>query len=391
MESLAKWRAFGLLAVIVCGGVLVFSACGSSGDGTSSGSSGAETAESTEGGGGEAAEIVPAPPTEPPTEVPITQPLSKAPPKWTVAWMACELPICQEGLSRGWKTAAAALGWNFKQINYKALETGKFVQQALNEKVDGIGITGIPPAAFEPQAKQAAKEGIPISSGSEITEPDQETNGLIYQGQNQPSVEEAAGMITNWAINDSGGKVNMATVTIEEYPILVAEVEGLEKAMEACPECGPVDKIPVTIENVGEGRVPSIVAAYLQTHPEINYLQFTFSDLALGVYDALKPLGLTDKVKIVGQNGNPTNMKEIVEGKASIWTAQPQEYFMWLEADAMARYATGTPLEKYEEEGKIPYYVVEKEGAEELLEKYEGNWPGPEGFEAKFEELWNVK
>jgi ribose transport system substrate-binding protein len=388
MQSREKYRVLSVLAVIVCAAVLV-SACGSSNDGTSSGSTAAETTESS--GGGASAEIVPAPPTEPPTEIPITKPLNEPAPKWTVAWMACELSICQEGLSRGWKGAAEALGWNFKQINYKALETGKFVQQALNEKVDGIGITGIPPAAFEAQAKQAAKEGIPITSGSEITEPDQKTNGLIYQGQNQPSVEEAAEMIANWSINDSGGKVNMASVTIEEYPILVAETEGLEAALAKCAECGGLGKIPVTIEDVGEGRVPSKVAAYLQTHPDINYLQFTFSDLALGVYDALKPLGLTDKIKIVGQNGNPTNMKEIVEGKASIWTAQPQEYFMWLEADAMARYATGTPLEKYEEEGKIPYYVVEKDGAEELLEKTEGNWPGPEGFEEKFEELWNVK
>jgi ABC-type sugar transport system substrate-binding protein len=386
MESSGKLRLAIALVLLVCA-PLAFSACGSGGGDT--GSTGGGETGGGETGGGETAEIVPAPPTEPPTEVPITKPLNKAPPNWTVAWMACELPICQEGLTRGWEGAAKALGWNLKQINYKALETGKFVQQALNENVDAIGITGIPPAAFEAQAKQAIKEGVPIASGSEITEPEPKVNGLVYQGQNQASVEEAAAMIANWSINDAGGKVNMASVTIEEYPILVAETEGLEAALGKCDECGELGKIPVTIEDVGEGRVPSKVAAYLQTHPEVNYLQFTFSDLALGVYDALKPLGLTDKVKIVGQNGNPTNMKEIVEGKSAIWTAQPQEYFMWLEADALARVGTGTPLEPYEEEGKLPYWVVEKDGAEMLLEKYEGNWPGPEGFEEAFEKVWN--
>jgi ABC-type sugar transport system substrate-binding protein len=179
----------------------------------------------------------------------------------------------------------------------------------------------------------------------------------------------------------------VVTVTIESYPILTAEVEGLEKAFEKCSECS-LGVLPVTVENVGEGSVPSKVAAYLQTHPEVNYVQFTFSDLATGIYDALKPLGLTEKVKMIGQNGNPTNFKEIVEGKASIWTAQPQEYIGWIGMDVLARLATNTPLEPYEKEGKIPYWVVEKGGAEELLEKSEGAWPGPKGFQEKFEELW---
>jgi len=379
-----------VLALIAIG----VSACGSSSDTSSSSESGTTNGESSstsssegsEAGGGS---LVAAPSTEEPSEIPITKPLNGPVPDKTVAWLACELPICQEGLSRGWHHAAEALGWNLNQINYKTLEPQKGVQQALNEKVEAMGITGIPPAAFEAQAKQAIAEDVPIVSGSEITEPEPKVNGLYYQGQNQESVEEASKLIADWAIHDSGGEMNMATVTIEEYPILIAEVEGLEKTVEAdCSECEPVGKIPVTVEDVGEGRVPAKIAAYLQTHPDVNYLQFTFSDLATGVYDTLKPLGLTDKVKLIGQNGNPTNMHEIVEGKSAMWTLQPQEYFMYLQADVLARVFTDTPLEPYEKAGTLPYWVAEKPQAEEVLEKYEGNWPGPKGFEKHFEQLW---
>ena len=374
--------------VLLISTVVVVSACGSSSSSSTTSNSSGNGESTTASEGSSSKPIVTPPPTSPPTELPISKPLNGPPPQQTVAWAACELPICQEGLSAGWHEAGKALGWNVNQINYKSLEPDKAVQQALDEKVDGIGITGVAPALFETQAKQAIKEEVPIVSASEITEPEPTVNGLYWQGQNTASVEESATMSADWAINDSGGKANVVAVTIESFPILSAEVVGLEKAYKQCSECS-LGVLPVTIENLGEGSVPSKIAAYLQSHPEVNYVQFTFSDLATGVYEALKPLGLTGKVQLIGGAGNPTNMQEIVEGKASMWMAQPQQYVGWLGMDVLARLATNTPLEPYEKEGKIPYWVVEKAGAEELLEKSEGAWPGPEGFQQKFEELWS--
>ena len=35
----------------------------------------------------------------------------------------------------------------------------------------------------------------------------------------------------------------------------------------------------MTVEDVEGGKVPAKVAAFLQAHPEIDYIQFTFGDL----------------------------------------------------------------------------------------------------------------
>src|SRR5215211_2821107 len=125
MRSLATWRSPLSLLVLICSALLL-AACGSSND------SGTKSSSSVTKG----ASLVAAPPTTPVTEFPITEKLGGPPPKKSIAWLACELPTCQEMLSDGYKNAAAALGWNFKQINYKVADPASAVQQALDDNVD---------------------------------------------------------------------------------------------------------------------------------------------------------------------------------------------------------------------------------------------------------------
>ena len=401
MGTLVSRRALLVVALVVMGS-LVLAACGGS-DSTSSSSSGSESrgasstvseegGESSESGESESGTaLVPEPPTEPPTEIPITEPLKSKPPKKNVIWLACGLPACQGYLSAGYKNSAAALGWGFEQINYETLKAADGVQQALNKNPDYIFITGIPPAAFEAQAKEAIQKEIPIFSGFDTTPPEPEKNGLYTQYANYPDYE-AAKQITDWVINDSGGKANMVTVVIPEYPILTAEVEAIEAEFEAnCPECS-LDEIPVTVEDIGEGKVTNKIVAFLQSHPDVDYIEFTFGDLSAGVYSALQAAGLNEKVKLVGVQANKPVADELAKGNVAAWASQAQEFAGWLSMDAAARLAVGMPLEKYEETGGLPTYVnVGPEAGEALLEDPEGEWPGPEGFQEQFEELWQVK
>lgn len=392
MTSSAFWRLSAASAACVLM-VLVVAACGSGGSSNSSSGStesGGGSTETPASAGGESGAIVEEPPLQPPTvaELPITKPLNEPAPKQKIAWLACELPDCQGALSKGWHEAGEALGWDVDQVNFKSAKPEEGVQQALNEGVEGIGITGVSPALFKAQSKEAIAKEVPIVSASEVTEPEPEVNGLYWQGANTKSVKIQAGMIADWAINHSGGKADIASVTIESYPILGAEVEGLEEALGKCPECGELGVIPVTTEDVAEGRVPSKISAYLQGHPEVNYVEFAFSDLSLGVADSLKSVGLDQQVELINVNANPTVLKEVVAGKIAATTLQPQQLIGWIGSDVLARLASGTPLEKYEEEGLVPYWVAEKEQAEEVLQQTEGEWPGPEGFQERFKELW---
>ena len=401
MRRLAKWRA-GLGLVLLMGvAAILLSACGGGGSSSSSTtaeSSGGEestvTSEESSGGeeSGEGGSVagIPAPVTEPPTEFPITTPLKEKPKPQNVTWLACSLPVCQSALSTGYHQAAAALGWPIKQINYETIKAAEGVQQALNENPDFIQITGVPPVVYEAQAKEAIKKEIPIISGYDTTPPEPEVNGLWYQYSNGPNGSGAQGEeLARWIAQDSEGKGKIVTVTIGEYPILTAEIEGIEKVIAKAPEMS-IETISVTAEEVGEGKVPNKVVAFLQSNPDTEYIEYTFSDLSTGMQAALQGAGLTNVVQ-TGVNANPAVIKEIANGEQAAWTMQPSLYGDWLAMDAAARIAQGMPLEKYQEEGALPTYVVaSKESAEELLKNSNGEWGGPEGYEEKFEEIWGV-
>jgi ribose transport system substrate-binding protein len=401
MGNLASRRHLPVVLGLVVLGALLLAACGggssssSSSSSTTAGSSGSSSGGSSstvsEEGGAGSKGLVPEPPTEPPTEIPIKQPLPKEPPHKKVIWLACGLPACQGDLSAGYKNAAAALGWSFEQINYETLKAAEGVQQALNKNPDYIFITGIPPAAFEAQAKEAIKKGIPIFSGFDTTSPEPKTNGLYTQYANYPGYEVAM-QLGSWVINDSEGKGKAAMVQIGEYPILVEQTEEAEKLFGAkCPECS-IETIDVTVEDVGEGKVPAKIVAFLQSHPETEYVWFTFGDLATGVYPALQTAGLSGNVKLIGAQANKVINTELSKGNYAAWNTQAQEMGGWLSMDAAARLSENLPLEPYEETGNIPTWIIDSpETANEILELPEGEWPGPEGFQSQFEELWQVK
>jgi ABC-type sugar transport system substrate-binding protein len=379
MRSHSSWRLpMGLLA-LACS-ALLFAACGSSSDNNTKSSSSVT----------KSASLVAAPPTTPVTEFPITDKLGGPPPKKSIAWLACELPTCQEMLSDGYKGAAAALGWNFKQINYKVADPASAVQQALDDNVDYIAITGIPTVAFPNQAKEAAKRGIPIVSCFDITKPAPKTNGLYMQCADAYGYGLQAKQMADWMINDSGGKANIVMVNIEDYPILQAERKAIQSEFkQKCSGC-KFDLLPVTVDDVGGGKVPAKVAAYVQSHPNINYVELGFSDLGLGIPQALKAAGVQDKVKITGVQSNAAVLKDIVKGNIAAWTAQAQEFAGWLSLDALARLAKKMPLTKYENSGQLPSWVVDSPQEAQKILDGPGQWPGPEGFEAKFKQIWGV-
>lgn len=383
MRLLATWRVPVVFAALVsCAGLI--SACGSS-------SVSSSNAADTHAGGSSSASatLVSAPPTTPPTLFPVTTPLKSKSATKSVAWLACELPTCQGLLSTGYKQAAAALGWNFRQINYKVSDPASAVQQALDDNVNYIAITGIPPVAFQQQATEAAKRHIPIVSCFDTTKPAPATNSLYMQCANTYGYGLQAKQMAHWIINDSKGKANTLMVSIRSYPILNAEEAAIKQSFsQECPGC-KIDVLPVTVDDVGAGAVPNKVIAYLQSHPDVNYLELAFSDLGLGVPQALQAAGLADKVKITGVQSDKNALEGIVKGQIAAWTAQAQGFAGWLSLDALARLSEGMPLTPYEKSGQLPSWVVDSKAQAQAVLNGTGEWGGPAGYQQKFSSLWS--
>jgi ribose transport system substrate-binding protein len=389
-------RRKSVLAILLALGLMVLvSACGgsssSSSGSTTASASGGEAAESEEAeGGGE--EIVPAPPTEPLTEMPITDPTKPPVPHQKIVWLACETPACQRGLSAGYRDAAKALGWDFTQLTYDSTEPAKAVQNAISMNPDIIMITGAPLAAWEAQDKEAVEKGIKIFTGFDPdTTPDPKTNGIYMDFLNAAGFAVQTKQLADWIINDSGGNAHVVSVTIPEYPALKASTEAFaEELSEKCDGCSD-EELTVSSEELGAGKGPSKIVAYLQQKPETNYIEFAAPELVTGVEAGLEAAALGEKPKMTGILATETVVQEIIDGKQVAWTTQAQEFDGWQSMDGAVRAVEGLPLTKYQQEGNAPSWVVDTKPAAETLLEEGGEWPGPKGFQQKFEELWGVK
>ena len=327
--------------------------------------------------------------TSPPTEMTVTEPLPQAPEPKRVAWVNCEVPACQVN-NEFFTAAAEALGWDVELITYSFASPGTAFQQAIDSGVDYIATSGVALAQIEEQVALAKEQGIPIFECYSTDVPAGEENNLYAQCAGLLATDVVADTVTDWIIDDSGGDANVVMVTIRDFPILVAQEEAAQAAFsERCPDC-TTDVLSATIDDLGAGEVPQQVASYLQSNPDVDYVWFLFSNVSIGVSDALEGAGLLEGRSLVGTQAEVPQLQEIVDGTNRAWSALPFEYAMWILVDQMARHATGVwSLEQEAEASIIPTWVVDSpEAAAELLPT-EG-WHGPDGFQDAFKAMWGV-
>ena len=353
-------------------------ACGSSDDKSSTTPAASSKAAQT---------TVDAPPTKPPSGIQVTEPLAKTPSAGKkVIFLQCALPACSRYV-QGWKAATAALGWKATIQVFKPDAPGAALQQAITQHPDYIAITGIPAAALKPQLAAAQKAGIPVIS---CATPDKPALGG-YAAQCGGTLAGDAENLARWAINDSGGKAHIAGVTISQYPVLNTETDWLKTNLQSmCSGCS-FDQLDVSVQDLVGGTVPQKVVAYLQSHPKVNYVYFTFNDLTRGVPPVLKTAGLTGKVKLIGAAGDASIMKQIgSEQKA--WTIAPNVYSAWVMVDAMARLSLGEKLGSDYQDAiyTSPTWVVDSPSSAKLLAPTKYDWYGPQSFTDDFKKLWRV-
>jgi ABC-type sugar transport system substrate-binding protein len=393
-KSAVLIAAFAMLCVAVGLGV---SACG--GSSSSSTDSSAPTDSQASGATGneqekdseqeEAGQAVPAPPTEPTPGIGVSTPLKEVPQAGlTVGWLECALPGCK-AFRAGIQSAAAKLGWNVETLVYKSGEPGPAVQQAVNKKVDFIAITSESVANFEQELQAAHAAGIPVITGDSPDAPEP-SKGLVAVLNDGSAFQSEAKQLASWILGDSGGEdVHIGYVTIEAIPILNYGLEPLQPTLEqaGCTNCS-VETLSVTPEELGAGQLPAKLVSFLQTHPEVNYLDFAFPDLIVGVSETLEGAGISN-VKLVGQTMGESEaaVEGLKTGAVAAMVATPQAYQMWLTVDAFARLSEGMSIDEDQKATILPSFVAAGPSSAKFFEPG-SHWPGPPGFEADFERLW---
>jgi ribose transport system substrate-binding protein len=366
---------------LVAACALLAAACGDDSGGEAASASGDGA------GGSQDLQVV----TEPPTEFTVDEPLPEPPEAKSIAFLVCPVPACEKNV--GYLTnAAEVLGWEVEAISLDTANPGDAFQQALDGGFDYIALTGVPLTAIEEQMAEARERGIPVFECYSTDVAEGEANGLYSQCGGTESVALSADRLADWVIEDSGGDANVLAVTIRDFPILVAEEEAISAAFdERCPDCS-LDAVPVTVDDLGAGEVPQQVASYIQSNPDVDYVWFTFSDVSLGVSEALEGAGVLEGRNLVGVRPEEPQLEELTAGTNRAWAAPADEYGMWAMADQMARVATGVWDAELEHEAAVlPAWVIDDpDVAQELVDAGDGGWPGPEGYQDHFRDLWGV-
>lgn len=373
----------GLMAVV--GGLLAGCGGGSSSSTTAEETTETETSSEETGGVAESQEIAEAAFTVP-TEITTTQELKEKPPKEVAAFIEPQIPAGKTQ-TIGYENAAKAMGWELKIYPASPFKPAGAIQQAIDAGVNYIFTTGAPEALFPEQMEEAHKKGIQILSCFGTDEP--KPTGFFAQCGGPEAEEHNGELLADWAIGDSEGKANILAVNVPDYPILVTQEKAFKARLsQNCPECS-IESLGVTIEDLGEGKVPSAVASKLQSNPDINYIYFTFSDLPAGVYETLSGAGLSEGVKLFGLDFNQERLEELEEGKMQVASGLAKEYAAWLLFHFAALNAEGQEIENLAEAENLPAILVGKEQAHQYMSTHY-QWPGPEGFQEQFEALWHV-
>ncbi len=330
-----------------------------------------------------------------PENIALTVAASATPPTGKkVAWISCELPSCPE-VGEDWPLIAKTLGWELKVINVKSFEPAPGVQQALDWGANYIAISGSPIALYQAQFDAGIAKGVKFTSAYTTDAPqgvDGGIEGLLTTVGDASYVEMAMKAFASWIIADSNAEAKVVMVNIRDFPVLVAAENAQKAALAAgCAKC-TFDVIPVTIEDLGGGKVPQAVASYLQENTDVNYVLFAFGGLPTGVSAALKTAGITN-VKLVGGDFSAPNLQEVIDGTNSAWTSNPKAEASWIMAHAMVLDSLGDTYTEERTGAALQTFIVDTPEAAQAILDGGGlqNWKGPKTQADQFKALWNIK
>jgi ribose transport system substrate-binding protein len=375
------------IAVLAASAIAV-SACSSSksGGGTSTAAGGSSPAttnsSSSTDSGVAAAKAATEKNLQPPTTIPQTTPLDSKPPTGkTFVWLKCDVNQCAD-LADGFKAATQALGWNYKELNYKSADPATLVtamKQALTFKPVAVGLSGLPRAVWESEVPEYKAAGVKIVTG--YLGPTQYDDTVIGQVGGSKDVQQYGQMIGNWVVADSDGKANILLEEVNDFPILKDFVTGFKDVVnQNCPDC-KITELNNTISQLGVQVVPTIMAA-LQKDPSINYVATVNGPFITGLPAALAAAGKSN-VKICGESGDVSNLTDVKAGKESAFTGLALHHAAWLMIDMLLRDMEGMTYDK-EGDGGAPKQLLTKD----VDFKIQNSFDVPADYADQFKKLW---
>jgi len=323
------------------------------------------------------------------TSIGITTPLRAAPPKGKVVyWLQGNIGDITT-ITDGYKAATAALGWKLTTLTYDTTNpqalNGAMVQ-AVQKGANYIAVSGQPVAAYSSALKMAKAKGIPVFDSFSTNPVGGSSNG-VYSNFGGPKNVRLDGLLTGaYSVLYWKGKANVLFVNMPDFPVLSFLMKAdRSNVKKFCSDC-PYDVLNVSTAQFTGGKIPGVVVAYLQSHPNVNTLRFAIGAMTTGVTQLIKSVGLKQKLIIHGSDPAQPNFKALISGTEQAWVGLPRAASAWYTADAMARYSLGMSLEP-DASGLMPAQIFT---AATVPRPAPNDYVPFPNYEAKFKTLWHV-
>lgn len=204
--------------------------------------------------------------------------------------------------------------------------------QAISQKPDLIILSTAPdPRELAPQLQQAKAAGIPVLVTHFYDQTSPPPPNCLACAPGVTALETAPFYVAgkaeaDWIINDSKGKAHVLIVSSKDILPSPPTVSVIEK--EFADHCGGCSfsevSVPVSEWNT---KVGSTVAAQLQAHPDITYVDCLYDAMVQTAVPSVQLAGGAGKVKVVSYNGSTFALKFIQDanimgmdvGEPTIW------------------------------------------------------------------------
>jgi simple sugar transport system substrate-binding protein len=212
------------------------------------------------------------------------------------------------------------------------------VQNAVDQKVDGIAVTLAKPDAMKGAVQNAREAGIPVVALNAGMDAWQDTGAQMFFGQDDEIAGEAAGE----RLNEDGAKNVLCVIQEQGHVGLEARCAGLQKTFD-----GKSENIYVNGQHMPSVR--TTISNTLDTTPRIDHVVMLGAPFAMTAIDSVADAG--SDAKVVTFDLNEDAVKAIQDGKIG-WAINQQPFVqgylavdsLWLYINRGASVGGGKPV-----------------------------------------------
>lgn len=319
-----------------------------------------------------------------PISIGLKTPISKPiPPTKTIDYLQCGVPDCVD-LGEHLKEAVEAIGWkvDIVDIGLTPEEVKAGWEQAVRNKPDAVIATGgFPVQIFQSELNSLRSSHTPVIS---VTDGSPPKGTFAVSG---PDRFKLIGQnVAKWVIAKTHGDANVLFANVPAFTVQKVMEKAFDEEFEAnCPDCSLTNyEAPATA--IGKDLAGNI-AQRVQANPSVNYLVLGFNDMATGVPEALRNVGVTD-LPAVTQGQGEVQSAYVKNGEMlQAMYALPGPEMMWRCVDLFIRYFNGESTAEDTDGTNFPKWFI----TQDTVPSTTSNYPVVADYQAQYEALWGIE